>query len=224
MSANRMEPPKPGAESAKGAEPKAAEPAAKGGGALGSWLPLIVAAVLMPAIAYAMTTYVMLPKLKSTMGAGNEEAPAAKTAASSGHGEKAETKKGGESSGHEAKGQEAKGHEAKGAESKKGGAAAKKFTAPLEKIIGTVANTQGSRYLLVKITLVGASEAFKDQVEENRDQLMDVASSALSSKTLGDLEKPGNRNLIRAELITAANNVLGPDTVQDIYFTEFNIQ
>ena len=45
-----------------------------------------------------------------------------------------------------------------------------------------------------------------------------------ANKTLADLEKPGARNLIRAELINGFNNVLGDSSVQEIYITEFGIQ
>jgi flagellar basal body-associated protein FliL len=41
---------------------------------------------------------------------------------------------------------------------------------------------------------------------------------------MADLEKPGVRNLIRAELISGFNNILGANMVQDIYLTEFAIQ
>jgi flagellar FliL protein len=51
-----------------------------------------------------------------------------------------------------------------------------------------------------------------------------MAMGALSTKTLADLEKPGARNLIRAELINGFNNVLGDNSVQEIYITEFGIQ
>ena len=218
MSTNRMEPPKPGAEAPKTAEAKPAEAILRSGG-LGAWLPLIAMSVLMPVIAYAMTTVVMVPKLKTVLAGDAEEAAAPSAPASSAHGEKAAPKKSAEPAGHGAKAAEGKKTEAK-----KGAEAGKKTLVPLEKILGTVAGTQGSRYLLVKLTLVGAGEAFKDKVEENRDQLMDVASSTLSSKTMSDLEKPGSRNVIRTELIMAFNNTLGADTVQDIYFTEFATQ
>ncbi|MGH7973851.1 MAG: flagellar basal body-associated FliL family protein [Limisphaerales bacterium] len=41
---------------------------------------------------------------------------------------------------------------------------------------------------------------------------------------MADLEKPGARNLIRSELISGFNNILGGPLVQEIYLTEFAIQ
>ena len=45
-----------------------------------------------------------------------------------------------------------------------------------------------------------------------------------TNETLADLEKPGARNLIRTELINGFNNILGDNSVQEIYITEFGIQ
>jgi flagellar FliL protein len=56
------------------------------------------------------------------------------------------------------------------------------------------------------------------------DQLKDLATGTLSSKTISDLEKPGARNVIRAELMTVFNNALGGPLVQEIYITELAIQ
>ena len=80
------------------------------------------------------------------------------------------------------------------------------------------------RYLLTSFTLVGGDPEFKGKIEQNKDRLMDLAMSTLSTKTIADLEKPGARNMIRSELISAFNGALGQGYVQEIYFTEFAIQ
>src|SRR5258708_5997882 len=49
------------------ANPEEKAPAPPSGG-LGGWLPLIITVVLMPVVAYAMTTYVLLPKLQHSLG------------------------------------------------------------------------------------------------------------------------------------------------------------
>jgi flagellar basal body-associated protein FliL len=53
---------------------------------------------------------------------------------------------------------------------------------------------------------------------------MDLATGALSSKTISDLEKPGARNVIKAEITTVLNNALGGPVIQDVYITELAIQ
>jgi flagellar FliL protein len=95
---------------------------------------------------------------------------------------------------------------------------------PLSKILVNVAGTAGTRYLMTSVTLVGSDVSFKSKVEENKDQLMDLATGTLCTKTITDLEKPGARNLIRAELMTVFNNALGGPIVQELYITELAIQ
>ena len=51
-----------------------------------------------------------------------------------------------------------------------------------------------------------------------------MAASALFSKIISDLEKPGARNVIRIELMTIFNNVLEEGVVSELYLTEFAIQ
>ena len=195
MAANRLEQAKP--EEGAAENKPAAAPAKKGGG--GTWIPLIANIVLMPAIAWALTTFVLIPKVKS--GQGTEEA----------HEEPAEESHGGSSHGDSS---------SHGAKAGKG-----KVTVPLgDKVLVNVAGTAGTRYLVAKIALVGKKPELKAHVEENDPQLRDAAASILAIKTISDLEKPGMRNIIRAELIAAFNDILGKEAVNDIYLTEFAVQ
>lgn len=189
--ANRLDQAKP-AEEGAAAENKAAAAPAKGGG--GTWVPLIANIVLMPAIAWALATFVLIPKIQN--GHGSEEAA-------------------GESSGDSHGG--SSDHGAKGGKGK--------VTVPLgDKVLVNVAGTAGTRYLVAKIALVGKKADLKTKVEENDPQLRDAAASILAIKTIGDLEKPGMRNILRAELLSAFNDILGKESVADIYLTEFAVQ
>jgi flagellar FliL protein len=94
----------------------------------------------------------------------------------------------------------------------------------MSKMLVNVAGTMGARYLLVSVSVAGTGSDFKEKMADHDAQLRDMACGALATKTLADLEKPGARNLIRTELITGFNNILGDSSVQDIYFTEFAIQ
>jgi flagellar FliL protein len=185
MAANRLEQTKPADEAAKpAAAGTAAAAPAKGGG---TWIPLIANIVLMPAIAYALTTFVLIPKIKG--GAGGDAAHAA----ADDHGS--------------------------------GSAAKSKITVPLGgKVLVNVAGTAGTRYLVANITLVGKRADLKEKVEVADPELRDAASSILAIKTISDLEKPGMRNIIRSELISAFNDILGKETITDIYLTEFAVQ
>jgi flagellar protein FliL len=110
--------------------------------------------------------------------------------------------------------------ESKGKEDPK----ALKDCVPMNKLLVNVAGTMGARYLLVSLSVVGSDSDFKAKMQAHDPQLRDLAGGVLATKTLADLEKPGSRNLIRSELISTFNNVLGGGMVQEIYMTEFAIQ
>ena len=197
------------------ADSKAAKPAAAGGG-MKAMLPLVISIVLMPVLAYVMTAFVLLPKLKASAGGSaavkaDEHGDATK---SDGHGAPSKPE---ESGGHgEAKAPAESGH---------GGPTAKGSSkVALSKIVVNVSGTMGSRYLMTSVTLVGSSKDFKDVIEENKDKLLDIASGSLSSKTIADLEKPGARNHIRAELMTLFNNSLPSPLVKELFITDMAVQ
>ncbi len=182
-------------EAAEGAEAPARNPAPAGG--LGAWLPLLATVVAMPALAYAATQFILLPKIKQAMTQGAAANP----------GEPAATPKEKDASPNAAP--------AGGKE---------KVLAPLPKILVNVAGSMMTRYLTMSMTLVGNTPDFKDRINKNKDQLMDLANGTLMTKSIADLEKPGSRNIIRSELLTVFNNALGAPVIQDIYITEQAIQ
>jgi len=184
MPPNRIEPTALGPDSVSPAAPAPASAPASAGG-LKAWLPLAITVAVMPVLAYATTTLVLVPKLQKSL--------AVAAAGEAGEG-------------------------------RAGAAGNKKQAFTMNKLLVNVAGTMGSRYLLVSLTLSGSDPEFRARIQEFDPQMRDMACSALSAKTLVDLEKPTARNLIRTELITGFNNILGEMLVQDIYFTEFAIQ
>jgi flagellar FliL protein len=170
------------------AEKAAPAPMPKSGG-IGAWLPLIITMLLMPALAFGVAQYVILPQLQKGLGI-----------------KAASTSSGGST------------------ESKKESPGAKQESVLMSKMLVNVSGTMGARYLLVSVSVEGTGSDFKQRMQDHDAQLRDMACGSLSTKTLADLEKPGARNLIRTELITGFNNILGDSVVQDIYFTEFAIQ
>jgi flagellar FliL protein len=175
-----------------------AAPAPAGGGKLKAWLPLIVTVVVMPVLAFATTRYVLLPKLTHGLAqAADGPASAAATAPDS---------------------------SASSSPDAKGAADKVKSTVQIKKLLVNVAGTMGTRYLMTSLTLVGNTPDFVAKINDNMDQLQDLATGTLASKTISDLEKPGARNVIRAELISVFNSALGAPLVQEIYITEMAIQ
>jgi flagellar protein FliL len=101
---------------------------------------------------------------------------------------------------------------------------AKREAFPMNKLLVNVAGTMGARYLLVSLTVSGADADFKGKIQAHDAQLRDFGCGVLATKTIADLEKPGARNLIRSELLSGFNNILGSSVIQEIYLTEFAIQ
>ncbi len=216
MSDKKPEGGKPEGDTSKA--PAGKDEASKGGG-LQAWLPLLVSIVLMPLLAFATTKFLILPKVVAAREAGSEsgehEERDPETKADSHETKPAEKESAKPKEGKEPK--ESHGKEASG----KG---KKKQSFPISKVIVNVSGSMGTRYLMTSFTLVGTHNDFKTLIEENKDQLLDLANTAMASKTISDLEKPGSRNQIRAELISIFNNALGGGLVQEIYFTEFAVQ
>jgi len=153
-----------------------------------------------------MTAFVLVPKLAKKVISPNAAVEPAEPA----HGE-------------EAKGAHGSGEAAAGGAVESGGKI--KYSVPLsKKTLVNVSGTMGTRYLLAEFILVGNNAALKTQVEKHDAELRDAAASALASKTITDLEKPGIRNLVRSELMTIFNSILGKGSVAEIYLTEFAIQ
>ena len=197
-----------------------------GGGGIKAFLPLIIMVLLMPVLAFTTTKFLILPKVVQARGEvaheeGGEHGEAAE-AAGGAHGKE----EGGDKGNGKDAGKEKEHGKPKDAKESGGKAAGgkKKLSVPIAKVIVNVSGSGGARYLMTSFTLVGSHNDFKTTIDENKDQLLDLANSALASKTISDLEKPGARNQLRAELMSIFNNALGSGLVQEIYFTEFAVQ
>lgn len=93
-----------------------------------------------------------------------------------------------------------------------------------EKLVVNVSGSLGTRYLVARVTLVGSNAELKKLVEDHDAQLRDAASNILANKSLADLERPGARNIIKTELMTAFIPILGEGAVDEIYFSDFAVQ
>ncbi len=179
----------------------AAAPPAK---APSPWVPIIAVCVLMPAISFATTQYVLLPKIR---GAVLEQKAAA-------HAAKPEAGKA------EAKGHAEGGKGGKGEAAMSGGA----FSYDFESIVVNLSGAMGTRYLKTSFTALSDNPELKKLIEENKKQLLDVALTVLSTRTMADLEQPGSKNVVRNDLMANFNQALKSDLVSQIYFSEFVVQ
>ena len=189
--------------SAPEAAPAAPAIAAATTGGIKSWIPAIAAIVFAPVACWAVAQFVLIPQLQQSLTLEIEpEAVAASGASTSG---------------------------APGGAHGKGGAtkAAEPVvlnTYKFENVVVNLAGTMGTRYLKTTFLVSGPQADIASRFEGARPQLLDVTISVLSSLSLGDLEEPGAKNVIRQKLVNSYNQALGQRVADQVYFSEFVVQ
>jgi flagellar FliL protein len=236
MAAEKPEKPDKGAEVPPIAETETAAPAAVGGGVM-RFLPLIVALVLAPVISWAVAEFILLPRMKAQLTAAvtsmqpaetgghslaSADHPAENPAAATTPPTKEPKKEPAEKPKEGAKKEGGK----KGAKAE--GPAAKVVAEgpnnyQFDNVVVNLAGTMGTRYLKASFLITG-KEDLREQFEDKKPQLLDTTLNTLGSITLTDLEEVGSRNLIRARLVAAYNDLLGAKVVEQIYFSDFVVQ
>lgn len=171
--------------------PSAAATAVKTGN---PWLPVIAVVVLVPGISFALTQWVLIPRLKAAMTAGQQAQEAAPA------GQKHAAPKDSKTDGKPA------------------------FSYDFTGIVVNLSGSMGTRYLKVSFTVFSSNPDLQKIVSENKPQLLDVALNVLSSRTLAELEAAGARNTVRNDLVTNLNQALNNDVVSQVYFSEFVVQ
>lgn len=95
----------------------------------------------------------------------------------------------------------------------------------LEPFVVNLSDPKGKRYLKVTITLeLEASPKAKEEAEKAMPKMRDMVIMMLTSLTFEDVMTPEGKIRIRDELLQRFNQVLRPDRVVNIYFTEFVVQ
>jgi len=188
--------------------PVAAPGKAKGGGSV---FPLLAVIVLVPALCYATTQYLLLPKLKAALGSSETNHEGASTETEK---KGAENKESGTPSAKDKDKEKAKA----------GGSGTYAHSHEFGDVIVNLAGAKGTRYLRAHFTLASSDPNLDTLIKTNENQLRDVAIGVLSMQTLDSLEVPGARNAVRNELIAQFNQALHGEVVEQIYFTEFVVQ
>lgn len=187
-------------------------------GGIKAMLPLILNIVLLPVMAFAMTQYVLLPRL-------NLAASAAAPAEGDGHDKDSAA---GDTSHGDLRADPANHPPApgKGGNSSEGGGhgASTDKTEMLEPVTVNVAGTMGSRLLMAKIGIRGSHPKLDEIVKARSADLRDAASSLLYTKTLMDIERQGARVTIKAELKNAFQRILGNGVFTEVVMPDLAVQ
>ena len=184
-------------------------PAAAKAKAGNPWLAVVAVILLVPGISFALTQYVLIPRITASVNDSHENVASPEEG-------KSKSEKSGKSEKSEKSEKGGKGGE-------KGGGKGM-FSYEFPAIVVNLAGTMGTRYIKVNFTVFSSNADLQVIMTENKAQLMDVALGVLSSRTMADLELAGAKNVIRNDLSANFNQALNSEVVNQIYFSEFVVQ
>ena len=95
---------------------------------------------------------------------------------------------------------------------------------PLDQFVVNLADPQGKRYLRLTITLELESPEAVERATKMVPKLRDMVIVLLTSLTFEEVMTPEGKVQIRDELLERFNQILRPDRVRNIYFTDFVVQ
>jgi flagellar FliL protein len=95
---------------------------------------------------------------------------------------------------------------------------------PLDTFIVNLADEGGSRYLRVTMNLELKDEDAVGLVQERLPLIRNGVLMLVPAKKYADISSVEGKDVLRNELVEKLNSFLKPDSVTNIYFTEFVIQ
>lgn len=93
-----------------------------------------------------------------------------------------------------------------------------------EPAVVNLRQSNGTRYLKVRIGLEITDDAVAEEMRELDAQISDHINERLSVCDISQMDNIAGRNKMKRELITGINELLKKGIVEKIYFTEFVIQ
>ncbi len=171
-----------------------------------SLMPIIAVVVLVPALCYAVMDFVIIPKIKTSLGA-----PAAPAKADAHGAKKKSDPHAAKSGGHGGGGHGAVDAPAEG-------------VAPFGSIIVNLAGSNNSRLLKATFDVKSEDPNIAAIIKENLPALRDAANTIMSSQTINSQDIASGRELIRKSLISQFNRLLGGEVIDQVYFSEFVVQ
>ena len=93
-----------------------------------------------------------------------------------------------------------------------------------EPFVVNVSGESYPRYLKLQVVFEMSSVEAKAKLEERMAQVRDLTISLLSSKRLADITDFEGKALLKDDLRTQVDELLGRDSVESVLFTEFVVQ
>lgn len=94
----------------------------------------------------------------------------------------------------------------------------------MEPFVVNLADPKGKRYLKVKIELELESKEAVDKATKVSPKLRDMVIMMLTSLGFEEVMTPEGKIRVRDELLERFNEIMRPDHIRNIYFTEFVVQ
>lgn len=94
----------------------------------------------------------------------------------------------------------------------------------LDPFVVNLADPKGKRYLKIKIELELETPEAAEQAAKVAPKLRDMVIMMLTSLTFEDVMTPEGKVRIRDELFERFNQIMRPQRIKNIYFTEFVVQ
>jgi flagellar FliL protein len=94
----------------------------------------------------------------------------------------------------------------------------------LEPFVVNLSDPQGKRYLKVTVSMELESKGAVERATKLVPKLRDMVIILLTSLTFEEVMTPEGKVQMRDELLARFNQILRPDRVRNIYFTDFVVQ
>ncbi|MEW6595616.1 MAG: flagellar basal body-associated FliL family protein [Thermodesulfobacteriota bacterium] len=95
---------------------------------------------------------------------------------------------------------------------------------PLDPFVVNLADPSGKRYLKLKVELELETPIALEKAKQVSPKLRDMVIMMLTSLSFEEVMTPEGKIRIRDELLERFNQVMRPDRIKNIYFTEFVVQ
>jgi RNA polymerase sigma factor (sigma-70 family) len=93
-----------------------------------------------------------------------------------------------------------------------------------EKLVWNIKDTGGQRYALARISLIGNTDRLITSMNERNELFVEAAMEQLSAFSLEELNKVGFKTVLKSNLLTQFNRLLGEECVQEVLLSEFVMQ
>ncbi len=93
-----------------------------------------------------------------------------------------------------------------------------------EELIVNPAGTNGHRFLVVEIALELSDIEHQALIEEHKQEIVHNMLAALSTRTIDQLIRLQEREVLRNELKEIINSVIGVRSVRNLYYTKYIMQ